>query len=107
MLAFSLLYLGITMEKYVSHILGNITDITDITLIWKDRNVNSALSSGTRGSVAEWSKALVLGTSLNEAWVRIPPLPETFYAVLSTSPIGLPLPTLYTTTKLRYEANCI
>jgi hypothetical protein len=27
------------------------------------------------GSVAEWSKALVLGTSLNEAWVRIPPLP--------------------------------
>ena len=27
-----------------------------------------------RGSVAEWSKALVLGTSLIEAWVRIPPL---------------------------------
>ena len=28
------------------------------------------------GSVAERSKALVLGTSLIEAWVRIPPLPE-------------------------------
>ncbi|KAF8770584.1 hypothetical protein HNY73_018093 [Argiope bruennichi] len=27
------------------------------------------------GSVAERSKALVLGTSLYEAWVRIPPLP--------------------------------
>ena len=32
-----------------------------------------------RGSVAEWSKALVLGTSLNEAWVRIPPLPIFFF----------------------------
>ena len=31
------------------------------------------------GSVAEWSKALVLGTSLNEAWVRIPPLPQAFH----------------------------
>ena len=28
------------------------------------------------GSVAERSKALVLGTSLIEAWVRIPPLPR-------------------------------
>ena len=27
------------------------------------------------GSVAEWSKALVLGTSHSMAWVRIPPLP--------------------------------
>ncbi len=28
-----------------------------------------------RGSVAEWSKALDLGSSLSGAWVRIPPLP--------------------------------
>ena len=32
-----------------------------------------------QGSVAERSKALVLGTSLNEAWVRIPPLPWIFF----------------------------
>ena len=31
------------------------------------------------GSVAEWSKALVLGTSHSVAWVRIPPLPVAFY----------------------------
>ena len=34
---------------------------------------------GHQGSVAEWSKALVLGTSLNEAWVRIPPLSNFFH----------------------------
>ena len=32
------------------------------------------------GSVAERSKALVLGTSLIEAWVRIPPLPQVFHS---------------------------
>ena len=31
------------------------------------------------GSVAEWSKALVLGTSHSMAWVRIPPLPVVVY----------------------------
>ena len=36
-----------------------------------------------RGSVAERSKALVLGTSLNEAWVRIPPLPELLSILIS------------------------
>ena len=33
------------------------------------------------GSVAEWSKALVLGTSLIEAWVRIPPLPKILHKI--------------------------
>ena len=31
------------------------------------------------GSVAEWSKALVLGTTHSMAWVRIPPLPVVVY----------------------------
>ena len=31
------------------------------------------------GSVAEWSKALVLGTRHSMAWVRIPPLPVVVY----------------------------
>lgn len=34
----------------------------------------SLISRLDRGSVAEWSKAPVLGTGLIEAWVRIPPL---------------------------------
>ena len=38
-------------------------------------NLNLMRNLAREGSVAEWSKALVLGTSLSEAWVRIPPLP--------------------------------
>ena len=49
----------------------------------KDNNKVELLFStempGSSGSVAERSKALVLGTSLIEAWVRIPPLPNTFF----------------------------
>jgi hypothetical protein len=41
---------------------------------------NTELNTDITGSVAERSKALVLGTSLNEAWVRIPPLPMNFDA---------------------------
>ena len=36
--------------------------------------------------MAEWSKALVLGTSLSEAWVRIPPLPQSRFKIKPFDP---------------------
>ena len=47
------------------------------------------------GSVAEWSKALVLGTSLIEAWVRIPPLSHLLR--LSTCPVVSGIRAIYST----------
>ena len=50
-------------------------------VLWLPVNVSAQRGNGQKGqkwekggSVAEWSKALVLGTSLSEARVRIPPL---------------------------------
>jgi hypothetical protein len=42
---------------------------------WETFKLAASIDLHFQGSVAERSKALVLGTSLNEAWVRIPPLP--------------------------------
>ena len=43
--------------------------------VWR---AGSSPAGGTKGSVAEWLKALVLKTSVGESlpWVRIPPLPD-------------------------------
>ena len=43
------------------------------------------LHGGHEGNVAEWSKALVLETSLFEAWVRIPPLLILLYTIQVSS----------------------
>ena len=58
------------------HVFGRVPKVNDRVRHWF---IYRFYSHFARGSVAEWSKALVLGTSLNEAWVRIPPLPLNFF----------------------------
>ena len=53
-------------------------EITPENIIIREQHINKEhVVAG--GSVAEWSKALVLGTSHSMAWVRIPPLPVVVY----------------------------
>ena len=47
-----------------------------VTIREQHKNKEHLVAGGT---VAEWSKTLVLGTSHSMAWVRIPPLPVVVY----------------------------
>ena len=51
-------------------------------------------NAGSNGSVAEWFKALVLKTSVRGTvpWVRIPPLPPSFFEIIDLFSINLDLP---------------
>ena len=84
------------LVKFQDIAVFNLNVIFHLYRPWSDGTVYVCFQSGGlddpvhfTGSVAEWSKALVLGTSLNEAWVRIPPLPGIFFTqkmVTSLSP---------------------